>query len=230
MKPLARQVNAVALPYIVLHQPSGSTSGDREGTIVALHIPAGEFSQFKSNLDVVLKNPGKRMLLDPNGFVLVKKSTGRTKEEDAAHDLAKFKRKEEKLAVMSEEKDSLFSHLMKVAGVNKSNSSGSSGSSTGSSSSSGSSGNSSSDYPPSSSPFSPSSAKVVDGDEDEDEDEATACLKEPHMSSSEVEEMREAKAAFLRVHGRGGEYGYGKTIDEFDRLYAREVGSRIGQV
>jgi hypothetical protein len=96
LKKASKEAGIKALPHAQIYKPG-------EGKLVGIDIPPSRVKHLRHNLQIILGNPGKAFLTDPNGFVIPVNKTEAQQKEDA----------KAAAAALESATGSLFDHLVK---------------------------------------------------------------------------------------------------------------------
>ncbi|GFR48351.1 hypothetical protein Agub_g10238 [Astrephomene gubernaculifera] len=218
LKNLAKAEGVTALPRMLVYRPGHA------GPLVGLDVPYSKVRYLRTNLNVILNNPGMAFGADPNGFVT---PTGKLPPPDEAARAAAAK------ALEAEQLQSghsgLFEHLMKVANNNNNNNGNSNGhndKAAPSAAASISTSSSQQHQQPAAAAAAAAAAAVksvgagIGGLFSPHPHPHPPVCKAPPGADAAAYEV--ARQRFLEEHGE--EYGYGGIIDS---LYPSEVGVRM---
>ncbi|KXZ42547.1 hypothetical protein GPECTOR_136g630 [Gonium pectorale] len=200
LKSLAKAEGITALPRMLVYKPG-------QGLLAGLDVPFSKVRYLRTNLQVILNNPGMAFATDPNGFVT---PTGKLPSAgEAARQAAEKAREVERL-----QSGGLFEHLLRVANV-----------------SSGSSSNGKSKEAQGAAASAPAAAPAAAPLAARASSNAAAAGLLPHAGAAptckappgvDAAAYEAARNAFLAAHS--AEYGYGGIIDS---MYPLEVGCRM---
>jgi hypothetical protein len=178
LKKVSKDAGIKALPHAQFYKPG-------EGKLVGIDIPPSRVKHLRHNMQIILGNPGKAFLTDPNGFVIPVNKTAEQQKEDA----------KAAAAALESATGSLFDHLVKEV-LGQPAPAGSSSSSNGNGNGNGASSSSSAASGAATTTTTTSSSSSSNGT-------GAAAPADPALAA--------AKAAFLDQHG--AEYGYKGQID-----------------